>query len=192
MTLDMQYAQKVRIVRGSTESEGPDIGVLLLPTPTVSTIKANKSFYNLRKAVEAEQGYIGIEYGFWLICGMAHEWTSDTEPEGGYERVKIFRGIYGAGKVGNERTIGGFDYLDFHTQYDHDYEGPQSYGGFSGGGLWQIVVGKDSDGAQLIKKKILPGVIFYQSDLKDDKRTIVCHGRDSVYRAVVNVLCNAC
>jgi len=183
VTLDMALAQKIKIARGSVESEGPDLGVLLIPTPTVNTIKSNKSFYNLSKQYNQVSGNLPIDLGIWLLCGMAHEWTSDTTPEHGYQRVKIFRGICGAGIVSNERRDGGFDYLDFETKYDGAYEGPQSYGGFSGGGLWQLVVAKTQNGDLLIKENILSGVIFYQSALEDNRRTIICHGRQSVYRA---------
>lgn len=191
VTLNMALAQKVRIARGTVESDGPDIGVLLIPTPIVSTIKASKSFYNLDKKNPEGSDSLPIDRGFWLLCGMAHEWTRDTSPEHGYQKVKIFRGICGAGIVSSERSVGEFDYLDFETTYDGAYEGPESYGGFSGGGLWQIDVAKTQNGELVIKDKILSGVIFYQSALENNCRTIVCHGRRSVYEEAAEAIRNA-
>jgi len=188
VTLDMVLAQKVRVARGTIRSDGPDIGVLLIPAPVVNTIKAGKSFYNLAKGNQQVSDSLPIDRGVWLLSGMAHEWTSNTTPEHGHQRVKIFHGICGAGLVSSERSVGGFDYLDFETKYDGAYEGPQSYGGFSGGGLWQIDVAKTQNGELVIKDKILSGVIFYQSALENNSRTIVCHGRQSVYGAAIDAI----
>ena len=189
--LDMGLAKKVRVARGTIDSKGPDLGVLLIPAPVVSTIKASKSFYNLAKKKYQESDFLPIDQGFWLLCGMAHEWTNDTKPERGYEKVKIFSGICGLGIVSSERRIDEFDYLDFETKYEGAYEGPESYGGFSGGGLWQINVAKTQNGELVIKDKVLSGVIFYQSPLEENCRTIVCHGRMSVYGPAAEAIKNA-
>lgn len=186
-TLDMTYATKMRVGRGAIESEGPDIGVLLLPTPIVGAIKAVKSFYNLVQHQHQVHGNDGDGI-VWMLCGMAHEWTRDGTPERGYERVKVFRGCCGAGIVENARVVGEFDYVDFKAKYDDAYEGPHCYGGFSGGGLWQLVVAETPGGELAVKKKVLSGVIFYQSKLEDHTRTIVCHGSQSVYRVVLNAI----
>jgi hypothetical protein len=191
VTVDMTLAQKVRIARGHVESEGPDLGTLLIPTDVVGTIKSIKSFYNLSRRQNQHLSHpLPIDLGVWMLCGMADEWTSDTVPEHDYERVKTFQGICADGKVSNERTTKGFDYLDFETKYDGSYEGPESYEGFSGGGLWQIVVAKTQNSDLVIKDKVLSGVAFYQSALVDAHRTILCHGRHSVYQATVDAIKN--
>jgi hypothetical protein len=188
VTLDMALSTKIRIARGKVASEGPDLGALLLPAPTVSIVQSIKGFYNLSKRQELFSSEPTIDLGVWVLCGMAHEWTSDTTPEHGYQRVKVFRGISGAGVVSNQRNTNDFDYIDFETKYEGIYEGPQSYKGFSGGGLWQLIVAKTSTGDLVVKDKILSGVAFYQSTLVENRRSIICHSRQSIYKSAVDAI----
>lgn len=191
VVIDMALAHKIRIARGQVESEGPDLGALILPETVASTIKSTKSFYNLTRRQQASSGLPAIDLGVWLLCGMAHEWTSDSAPEHGYKKVKIFRGICGAGIVANERTSGQYDYIDFMTKYDEAYEGPQSFEGFSGGGLWQLVIAKESTGELVVREKVLSGVAFYQSALVEEHRSVVCHARQSIYGVAMGAIENA-
>ena len=89
------------------------------------------------------------------------------------------------GCVTREYTQDGFDYLEFLAHYNAGYEGPDRFGGCSGGGLWHIFFEREATGEIIVKEKILSGVIFHQSKLKDDKRIVTCHGRKSVYQQVV-------
>jgi hypothetical protein len=190
-TIDMTGA-KITIARGNLEcieSAGPDLGLVLLPAHKVSTIKAYKSFYNLSKRRnQILSNPPVINPGTWFICGIPDEWTIDAPPEKGCEKIKVFRGICGAGIVTMEEQRDEFDYLYFETKYNKYYEGPQRYQGVSGGGLWQIIVDKSQDGEFTIKNKILSGVVFFQSDLENELRMIKCHGRKSIYEAVFNTL----
>lgn len=188
VTLNMAQTTKIRIARGEVASEGPDLGALLLPTPIVSIVQSIKGFYNLSKRQELFSSAPTIDLGVWILSGMADEWTSDTTPEHGYQRVKVFRGICGAGVVSNQRNTKDFDYIDFETKYEGFYEGPQSYKGFSGGGLWQLIVAKAGTGELVIKDKILSGVAFYQSPLVDNRRSIICHSRQSIYMSAIHAV----
>ncbi len=184
--LSMQFVQKIVIAKGSTDCEGPDLGFLVLPPDKVGTIKARKSFYNIAKRRDRVLSEIpAIDNGFWCLCGCAHEWTDDAAPEHDFKRVKNFRGLCGAGIVKEEYQKDGYDFLEFEANYDDAYEGPQSFEGFSGGGLWQILIEKPENGDLQVKECILSGVAFWQSDIADDLRTIKCHGRRSIYEIVV-------
>lgn len=189
-TIDMQLAQKVTIGRGDTESAGPDIGALLLPLPIVDIIRRTKSFYNISKG-HSEVKDMAVKRGVWIICGFAEEWTCAAAPEHGYQKVKIFRGLCGLGIVSDERKSDQFDYLDFEAKYGEMYAGPESFQGCSGGGIWQLDVAKNRSGEYVIENTILSGVIFFQYDWKDDCKTIVCHGRQSVYEAAAEAIMNA-
>ena len=115
------------------------------------------------------------------------EWTSDLPVERGFTRVKAFRGLCGAGVVTSQHTRGDYDYLHFEAKYGGLYEGPQSYEGFSGGGLWQIQF-TDQDGQLQISDSLLSGVAFYQSEIVAELRTIYCHGRKSIYENARDLL----
>lgn len=119
--------------------------------------------------------------------GMVHEQTIDLPLERGFTRVKGFHGHCGAGVVSAERVSGIYDYLDFEANYGAGYEGPGSFEGYSGGGLWQMVYA-ERDGEFEIKDALLSGVVFYQSALTNESRTIYCHGRRSVYEIAFEAL----
>ena len=188
VVLDMAQTQKIRIARGEVASEGPDLGALLLPAPIVSTLQSIKGFYNLSKRQALYSSAPNIDVGVWILCGMAHEFTREALPERGYNRAKIFRGICGAGIVSNHRNINGFDYINFEISSKGMYGGPQSFEGFSGGGLWQLLTKQTKNREIVILDKILSGVAFYQSELIDRRRSIVCHSRNSVYGAVIDTI----
>ena len=82
----MAICEKVRVDNGNEESEGPDIGLLILPP---SSIPSTKTFYNLEKR---RQGVIdnplAIDTGAWALVGVAEEWVSDAAPEAGFSEVK--------------------------------------------------------------------------------------------------------
>jgi hypothetical protein len=188
-TIDMAWTEKITIARGSTDFDGPDIGILLIPAPIASRIMVYKSFYNLSKRRDQILSCTPlIENGIWFLCGMPVEWTKDSPPVYGFQRVKEFRGICGVGIVTIEAEKKNFDYLTFEVKYNETYESPQDFKGMSGSGLWHIIVGKSEDGDPIVNDKILSGVAFYQSDIENGCRKIICHGRKSIYGAVVDTL----
>jgi hypothetical protein len=188
VTLNMEFVEKCRVARGTRDSDGPDLALLVLHHPQVGTIKAAmKSFYNLSKRRDQIlSNPPAINAGVWMLSGMAHEWTVDTTPEKGYERVKVFRGMHGAGLVDAEYMRNGYDFLEFKAKYNDNYKGPQNYGGYSGGGLWHLLITKREDRGLEVTDRILSGVAFYQSPIEGQIRTIKCHGRQSVYRNAVD------
>lgn len=186
--LDAANVQKVRVAKASYDRNGPDLGLLVLGSPEVSGLVATKAFYNLNNRRNRMLSTPpAIEMGGWFLVGMAAERTSDLAPERGFTRVKAFRGLCGAGVVASERKTDTHDYLHFEAKYSGLYEGPQSYKGFSGGGLWQIRM-KEDDGKLKLGEVLLSGVAFYESEIVGDIRTIYCHGRRSIYEFAVDAL----
>jgi len=189
-TVEVEFLEKVRIPRGTRDSDGPDIGVLILPAPLVGTIKSIKSFCNLLKwRDQVLPNPPSVDVGVWCLSGWAHEWTTDGHLERGFEKVKEFRGGCGWGTVTGERTRDGWDFLEFRAAYNKDYEGPESFQGFSGGGLWQLVTDTVGGGMR-VTQRLLSGVAFYESPREESQRVIVCHGRNSVYRNIIDALRN--
>jgi hypothetical protein len=187
-TLDMGVGRKLTVGRASYDQDGPDLGLILLAPADISKLPSSKTFYNLDKRREQMLASPrSIDMGGWFLCGMVGEQTSDLTPERGFARVKGFRGFTGAGVVVAERRRADFDYLEFQAKYNAAYEGPDSFGGFSGGGLWQVVF-EERDGCINIVDALLAGVTFFQSEIIGDIRTIFCHGRGSVYDCVVRSL----
>lgn len=170
---------------------GPDLGVLVPPPDVLSTLRARKSFYNLSKRqVEMLETPKPVEYGLWVLSGFPGELTSDGAAQQGFAKVKLFKGMHMLGKLTREFNEGDFDYVLFEVLYNEHYEGPNSYGGLSGGGLWQLIVQPDGSKLQ-VTETLLSGVAFYEFAKKDDgsgriTRDIKCHARRSLYKALID------
>jgi len=187
--LNIQHINFVTVGKGLNIRQGPDLGYLhLLSDHDVESLKARKNFYNLDKQREKMLTTPpSIQTPGWSISGMVHEWTKDEKPIRGYSRVKIFKGFCYHGEVTEESHFGEFDYLNFEAKLEESYDGPISYEGMSGGGLWHISYKQAKDNME-IDEGLLSGVIFYQSDFIDGINTIYCHGRESIYEKVYKKL----
>ena len=161
MTLQSEFLRRVEIARGPNDSEGPDLGLLILPPTDVGRLLVLKSFYNLsircKRMIAAPPP---CDEGLWFLCGFAGELTSDESPEQGYARVKAFHGMVGVGWVKKEYRAGDFDCIEFEARYGGINEPPKSFGGFSGGGLWQVPLIRNEDHTLQAKELLLSGVAF--------------------------------
>ena len=177
---------RLRIGPASGTQSGPDIGVLLLRPADAAKIPSSSVGYNLslrqRKVLAAPRD---IGAGGWFLCGVPDEWKQLSAPTGTFTKVRLFRGFCGAGVVSRERIDSAFDYLDLDITASGAYEGPESFQGVSGGGLWQIVL-EEHEGKIAISEHILSGVAFYQLVDSERVQTVVCHGRRSIYSSVLN------
>lgn len=187
--LNTQHVNFVTVGKASNSNQGPDLGYLqLLSNHDVESLKARKNFYSLDKHREKILTTPPtIQTPGWSISGMVDEWTKDEEPIRGYQRVKLFKGFCYHGEVTKESRSGEFDYLNFESKFEESYDGPISYEGMSGGGLWHISYKQGKNNME-INEGTLSGVIFYQSDFIDGINTIYCHGRESIYEKVYKEL----
>jgi hypothetical protein len=76
---------------------------------------------------------------------------------------------------------GEFDYIKIPVYYNIESTMPNSFGGMSGGGIWQIEVTEDQPSVMTYGELLLSGVVFYEDDLVNDCRNVIGHGRHSVY-----------
>ena len=177
----IEYSEKKTIGRGTDEAEGPDLGLLIVHK---SDMPSAKIFYSL-----TEQGSRVLtgprlnDDGGWALVGAPAQWTVRDEPDARFATVKEQRVLIGATDVKREFEKNGFDYLDIAVNYDGSgYDGPTSFRGCSGGGLWHIDLSSTASGEIDIGAPILSGVAFYQSSRHDG--IIRCHGRRSIYQRV--------
>lgn len=187
--IDMQHVQKVFIAKGSDDSQGPDLGLLILSPADCLLLPTGKTFFNLlnRRDMMMNDPHAPLR-GIWVICGMVGEWTNN--PPGGRlsEHKRGFHGLCIPVALINERHQGDFDYLSVQVGKNELYEGPESFGGCSGGGLWHVILNELDNGALKVSESLLSGVAFYQSGWEGDRNTIECHGRKSIYGKVVETL----
>jgi len=180
-TVTVDMLDMVPIAGASRTADGPDLALVTVPESIAQEILVrNKAFYNLESRRDRMLEHPpAVDLGFWGMCGVVEEWTKDLPPERVFSRVKGFHNFFGAGEVSSFETRGAFDYLKFETRFGRSYEGPDNYGGVSGGGIWQVLV-KEQDGEAQVSECLLSGVDFYQT-VVDGGIDLSCHGRRSIY-----------
>jgi hypothetical protein len=164
------------------QSHEPDLAFIGLYPPDTGTIKANKLFYEMstmRKHVLNDM--ISIERGTWFVWGVPGERTSSEPSEKGFENIVALNSLCAATRATGENQAGEHDYIDIEVEYGKSFDVPASFGGFSGGGVWQVFLQKSETGNIVPKEYILAGVAFYQTEIKNQIRYLHCHGRRSIY-----------
>ena len=186
----VEDARRIRIDRGPEPSKGPDLALVVLSPVDVAKLEAmGKVFYNLSKRRDRMLNDPPTlnESSALILCGMIDEWTKPVNTDRGFEGPIHFHGLCGPVVFVGHREEAGFDYLSVEVRYDHAYDGPKSFGGCSGGGLWQAIL-KNQDGGIRIEELLFAGVPFYESGNEDGRGLIECHGRMSIYKSVVEAL----
>lgn len=163
--------------------EGPDIGFIQIPNAKVGTIGAVKSFVNLdNQAAKIEGGQPDLDGSLWCATGFPVA-MGDQKPDGEFLHTTLF-GLVSLGIVDGYEERDRFDYYSVGVELNADDSLPTSYAGMSGGGLWQITIRRNGDEIEPVDK-YLSGVVYYQTEIKDDFRFIKCHGRKSIYEYVL-------
>lgn len=179
--IPFQLLSIIEIARGSNESEGPDLSFIVLPRGKIAEIRPYKQFFDLSgyrdgMLMNRPDPHIGI----WFLCGIPDEYTIEEESERGLGRIKTFSGVAMLVGPNREYSHSGFDYIEADIEYNEYTQPPYDFGGVSGSGLWFVPI-KSSGGEFEPADFILTGVAFYQSEIRDQKRFIKCHGPTSLY-----------
>ena len=183
----------VRLPRGPTPDTGPDLGAILLPLSgeAIGTLRSFKNFYNLTMRIDRFSGrYLPLSEGVWIPCGVLGEGSQVLSPTIGFANVTGHWALMGAATAPLGSFLDGYDYLDLRAQIG-DTDVPDTFGGASGGGLWQVRIAQHPDGRLEVHEVIFSGVIFYESAVKDGMRILRSHGRVSVHERVVEAIRNA-
>lgn len=162
-------------------SVGPDLSFIAIPHTFLEQITAYRMFYDL--TVRREE-FFSIEFSktdLCMACGMLGHKTTHEEPTGEFERVIGVYGFCAASVVENAFQIGDYDYLDISVDYNLRPDVPTTFRGMSGGGIWRIPLLKDKNNRLLVKDFLYGGVIFYQTEKRDNNRFLRGHGPKSIY-----------
>lgn len=172
---DKMHAEKIGYIPGF---EGPDIGFIVFSPEVVGTIKARKTFYDLKK------NYDSLVFectettdGAWVCLGAIAEKTAKDAWSG----RTVFRcdGLFGGPEEAG--VVDGFDYLHFPDKREIDLV--EYWGGMSGSGLWRLPVRGSRESGELeimYGRPILSGIAYRQYPV-DGKMWIRCHGPKSIY-----------
>jgi len=163
---------------------GPDLALLQLARPDVSTIAARKSFLNLAQQKTTLAVHpSATEKGLWAVTGMVGEFSSIQR----FPDVKTIEAIARAqaffSTVQQTHQRGGYDYFDLGAELKLPGV-PSSFGGVSGGGLWEVGLSMAKSGTiSWDEKRHFRGVAFWQSGPFDGRRVIRCHGPRSIFES---------
>jgi hypothetical protein len=182
-TIDSQGLAFLEIARGANDASGPDLGAIILAPPISGAIAAKKTFYNL----ESRRDLLlhnppDLRDGLWWVHGFLDERTvvADDPIEQGL--TKFFYSFGLEGRPEPAIQVGEHDYYSF----PFSHAAPKSFGGMSGGGLWQVPLKRDGEGKLTYTTPILSGVLFYQVATTPTQCGVKCHGRISVYQVAFN------
>jgi hypothetical protein len=192
-TIPYQHLSIVNLADGITPGQGPDLSFVRLHPNTAAQISPYKSFWNLA----ADKDIMltappALDAGAWFVCGTPDELTQMEPSATGRGQVVSLGGYCGVGGPESEYETDGYDYLDMTVEYKEGENIPTSFGGISGGGLWQVKLkGERADQLEPIQY-LYSGVPFYQSALRDNRRIIKCHGRRSIYNSLFERITHEC
>ena len=168
---------------GESSEWGPDLALLEIPHHYVGTIAAHKAFLNLLLQKATFKKYPPkTKKGFWAITGMVGESSIvQHHPEVKTVTANIICNAW-LSTIQDTRDRQGFDYL--HVSANLDLPGlPRSFGGTSGGGLWQIDLSKDTSGViSWDGKRHFRGVAFWETEPIGGRLAIRCHGPRSIFQ----------
>jgi hypothetical protein len=168
--------------KGEISQWGPDNALLKLAPAVISNITARKSFLNLAIQKEAITSYPPpTENGLWAVTGMVGEFSEfQLHPE-----AKTIEGhIHGTAFFSSVQQVhqqDSYNYYDLGANLQLSGV-PSSFGGVSGGGLWEIKLSMTkSEKLSWDEKRYFRGVVFWQSEVSDGHRMIRCHGPKSIF-----------
>jgi hypothetical protein len=176
--LDLDHTERIVTWNGK-ECDAPDIAFLKIPEVDGRNLEAAGAvFYNLGLArVFALSKREHRMRRCHAVVGVVGEWT-ETSPAQFAKGLKIdVGGLFGAVKNSREFKEGNTDLVEVEIDHAGSPRAPKSYGGVSGGGLWELYVELDGSLKVVEVNKWLCGVAFRQSA---DHRKVTCNGAPSI------------
>ncbi len=181
-TIPVEDLDLIEIAVSGIPGSGPDLAFVGLPLSRVEGISMFKSFYDLD--VDREEmlnSPLDPHSAVWFVNGIPDVFTIDEPSNGLFEVARSFHGLCGAGGANRVYMELGFDYIEVIVQYLEEADLPVTFGGISGGGLWQVMAEGELENLKP-NRYILSGMPFAETtEIIDGERTILCHGPISLY-----------
>lgn len=187
-SIDTQGATFLEIARGTQDSVGPDLGAVILAPQIASAIAAKKTFYDLdSRRDQLLHSPPDLRDGVWFAQGFLEERTVVVPDPDGVGTTKGFYNFSGVGGPETGDQIDEYDYFEFPVSHEARQTSPRSWGGMSGGGLWQIPLKRQGSGLVHLTP-LLSGILFYQQPTTDTECGVRGHGRRSMYEVAYNYI----
>jgi hypothetical protein len=177
--LNLDHTARVELWSGK-DTEAPDIAFLKIPELDAANLQAKGSvFYNLGRernfTLSNPNDNMAKAYA---VVGVVGEWTEEAPAMQAKGKKLIVGGLFGAAKTTKEFKEGETDLVEVAVDYATRPKVPKSYGGVSGGALWELHVELDEEKKKVVAvKKRLHGVAFRQSE---DRSVIVSNAAPSI------------
>jgi hypothetical protein len=185
LSIEARRLEIERTIRKSDEY-GPDLAFIRIPdSEFLHAILPRKSFFDICSSAEKKFAEAGKSDGIMVFSGFPEADRFDGQPELGFD---IVHGLIGYGFITgreHEEEREGYDYIEVGASYAGDNKPPVSFGGVSGGGLWQVPVFRKKDhglGQEYYEGIFLAGVVIYETPIVNDYRRIRGHGPKSLYK----------
>jgi hypothetical protein len=189
--LELQYTQPHEIGKPHDKYNefGPDLIFLeILDREKLGTIKACSSFWNMPSQNNLVNDCYNDSSCIWAVCGLPQNWIYEM-PSSNFDKVIGCQVLIGFGGVERRFDKDGFDYFDVAVDCNPQNDIPHTFKGMSGGGLWKILLSCTGNLQDLkVSDSIFSGVIFYQTELKQNRRVIRSHGAKSIYEIFPRLL----
>jgi hypothetical protein len=171
----------------SSAEAGPDLAFFRLPVDVIDALKPIVSFANMElsrtNALAGEPSPKSVD----AVVGVVEEWTKQAINETSHLKVPI-EGLINVGKVIGKSTSAGFDLFRFQSTPESGFQLPSSYKGTCGGGLWRLFVSEDENDSAAVLERRLVGVAFYQTEVENGTRDLICHGQSSIYNNLLGAV----
>jgi hypothetical protein len=186
--LDLDHTERLVTWNGK-DGDAPDIAFLKIPEMVGRNLEAAGAvFYNLGLA--REFATTKPEHRMskcYAVVGVVGEWTEEG-PASLTKGKKIDVGaLFGAAKGLREFKEGNTDLVEVEIDHAAGPKIPKSYGGISGGGLWELHVELDKQLKPVEVNKRLHGIAFRQSG---DYRHITSNAAPSIDAVTKQVAVN--
>lgn len=170
-----------RLTAGSHSRWGPDLALLEIPPNLVGAIRARKSFLNLaRRRSMLPSHPPQTEKSLWTVMGLVGQKSSVELVDAGRTAIATVRGEAFFGVTCTAEQRGDFDYLTVYAKTTLR-DVPTSFGGISGGGLWQVTLKMKGDSIISQGQHHFRGVAFWEEPEPPDHIAIRCHGPHSIF-----------
>ena len=162
---------------------GPDLALLEISSALVPRIMAHKSVLDLSQQRQAFlTDPLALDLGIWAVTGMSE---AISEVRARPEQRKFEADVQGRAffsGIAGTLEVDGYDYLDVGADMALA-DVPPSFGGVSGAGLWQIRLSLSKQTGQVswTGQKRLTGVAYWQSEMRNGRRVIRCHGPRTLF-----------
>lgn len=159
---------------------GPDIALIEISVNDAATIGATKSFLDLKVQRDSlKENPLKEDKGLFAVVGMVGE-KSEIRPRADGAIVARLGGDAFFGGLDGRKEMGSWDYFDLSA--NSSLPGiPKSFGGVSGGSVWQLDLGVQKGVITWDRKRLFRGVAFYEIYPEKGRQLVRCNGPKTLY-----------